>query len=254
VIRYVALLALLAGCGRWRFDENAREDGALPDVVTGHDEDRDGLPDVTDPCPATAGDTADTDGDGVGDACDPDPAAPNETITVFEPFTSPSTLFESLINWTEVDDGIRTSIDGGLTMMHAGGTMRVEIGFEIHGLTSTPQHQVACGLVGSTPFYFVELNENGPPSNTRLGLIAYDATNGYVGVAQVPHPGMHAGRGILQVDGNVTTREFRSTGGWIGEMYSVNGPTPAYDGATGVRWSMNGLDITVEYVMFIETN
>ncbi len=90
-MRALAVLGLLAGCGRLGFGETTdggTSDGARRDaaacVGSGNDDDGDGLVDACDPCPHLAGTAADADGDGVGDACDPSPGP--DRFVLFDPF------------------------------------------------------------------------------------------------------------------------------------------------------------------------
>lgn len=87
--RYVIMLVLIAGCGRFRFDDATSADARVDadPCVTGHDEDGDGIGDDCDVCPQLADDQSDGDGDGVGDACDLD--ARLQQRTFFDPFTGP---------------------------------------------------------------------------------------------------------------------------------------------------------------------
>jgi len=72
-MRSWALVVLLAGCNVVFPLEPPTHD-ASADVLTGHDEDGDGIADEIDPCPHLAsGDHDDSDGDGIGNACDPYP-------------------------------------------------------------------------------------------------------------------------------------------------------------------------------------
>ncbi len=75
-MRAAVVLAALAGCNQVLGVHKTH----LP---TGNDDDRDGIIDTRDPCPADAGDNADADGDGVGDACDPSPQLAGDSIAAF---------------------------------------------------------------------------------------------------------------------------------------------------------------------------
>lgn len=81
----IALVLVLAGCGRLGFDPVADGPDARPCNPVGHDEDQDGVDDACDVCPQLASDATDSDHDGVGDACDLHPAEP-DTRVVFQPF------------------------------------------------------------------------------------------------------------------------------------------------------------------------
>jgi hypothetical protein len=263
VIRYVALLALVAACGRWRFDEISRDDAGMPDVVTGHDEDGDGLPDVVDRCPQIAGDNADADGDGVGDACDPNPGTPTERITLFATMQPGDVPFSDMPGWVQNADSIFGNVNPGgvpatnaLPIARALGTARIDVRFTIMAIngTSADQHQVACGLEGTVPFYFAELNDNAMLTQHYLGITSYDATNGYQSIDQMDVPGgLHTGPGLLRLDANATARTWSVQAGWLGELYTASGSTAAYTGSTTIRFVINGLDVDLQSVTIVET-
>jgi hypothetical protein len=249
-MRSLALLVLV-GCGRVDFDPLATIYSA-----GGHDEDEDGLPDSIDRCPHVAGDNADGDGDKVGDACDPNPNEPRERFLVFAtmqpgdvPFDPKPGLVQGADEVVFAGDTIGIGFDKML------GTVRFDMGFDINALVGTGQHQIAAGIENNAmqaPFYFIELNENSGGATKTFALVRYDGT--YTSVATMMHGGMHPGRGLLRFDakaGNDAT--FRSTGGWIGEMYVADGATPGYVGGTYVRVAINGLSVAMRYLVLIET-
>jgi hypothetical protein len=263
VIRYVALLALVAACGRWRFDEIPRDDAGMADGPAGHDEDGDGLPDLIDLCPQIAGDNADADGDQVGDACDPNPSIPTERITLFATMQPGDVPFADTMGWIQNADSILgKNVPGDFSVVNAMsvtrtlGTVRIDLRFTISSINGTPadQHQVACGLEGTVPFYFVELNDNGNLTQHYLGITSYDATNGYQNVGQTDVPGgLHTGTGLLRVDADAATRTWDVEAGWLGELYSASGPTAAYSGSNAMRFVFNALDIDVQSLTIVET-
>jgi hypothetical protein len=256
VNRLVLASLLAAGCGRIDFAELA-DAGPI-----GHDEDGDGIADADDPCPHVAlGELADSDGDGVGDVCDPEPTTPGERWIVFSPLTPGTSPFSSSTGWDQKDDALHVVALGSennknLIQNLAVASARLEIGFDILAVVGTTmdQHQVAGGLDGADPIhYFVELNEN--DMGTRdVAVVSYDSTTGYAFHGNVPHRGMHAGRGILRYDAHAgSSPTFDVTAGWTAELYSVSGATPGYAGASQVRWTINGLDVDVNYVAIIST-
>ena len=248
----IAALLLVAGCGRLEFDP--RSDAAVAaDAPTGHDEDGDGLVDAVDPCPHVAGDTADEDGDGVGDACDPNPSTPSESFLVFATLQPGDHPFRSNANLVQEEDGLRfTGMNAGLWVDRPVTNVRIELGFEIHALVGTGQHQVASGVEGVVePYYFVELNENGPVRDA--GIVSYDGVNGYVFLGSATHPGMHPGRGVLRYDASVTAGTHVLVAGWTDELYNASGATPAYTGGPTTRITLNGLDVSLLYFVAIQT-
>jgi hypothetical protein len=256
----LALLALFgSGCGRFEFGgvPDAAPDTPIDSSAIGHDEDGDGILDPQDPCPHVAGGIADQDSDGVGDACDPNPAIGTEHYLVFSTLAPGDHPFDSLDGFVQEADSVRyTGDNANLRISRPLATVRIEVGFEIHALFGSGQHQVASGIDRTSPpndpYYFVELNENGAVH--KLGVISYDPVNQYQSLGAVDHNGMHAGRGLLQYDAIATTpRGWRVTAGWIGELYQTGAATAAYDGGDAIRLTFNGLDLSLRYVVIIET-
>ncbi len=111
-MRLFAVVLLLAGCGRFSFDNlaNTGGDGGAQnlgdgtDATTkscgGHDEDGDGIGDVCDDCPTDADPAqADGDGDGVGDACDPNPGTAGDKLVRFEPHDGQAGYDQFVSQW-----------------------------------------------------------------------------------------------------------------------------------------------------------
>ena len=82
-----------------------------------HDEDKDLVGDVCDPCPVSPTNT-DGDGDGIGDACDPRPNIGGDTLVLFEPFAQsiPATWTMSTGAgvWSVESDELRVTSNTGL--------------------------------------------------------------------------------------------------------------------------------------------
>jgi hypothetical protein len=247
-MRWLVLL-VLSGCGRLDFEPRTI------DALTGHDEDGDGVPDAIDRCPHVAGDNADTDNDGVGDLCDPNPTIASEHYALFATMQAGDVPFDPNSKLVQGDDEITwTGTTTGLGFPQPLGTVRVELGFEIRGLVGDMQHQVAAGVeTGSTPYYFVELNENAGGATRAFAIVRYDGA--YTTVGGATHSGMHPGRGHLRFDAVLgTDAKFRAQGGWDGELYDVEGLTPGYTGGSYMRVALNGLDIALRYFVIIESN
>jgi hypothetical protein len=245
------MLLVLAGCGRLEFA--GITDASTLDVVTGHDEDGDGIIDTSDPCPHVAGDTTDGDGDGVGDACDPNPGTFGERFLAFSTLQFGDSAFGSLEGWDQEADAVHYA-DTGTTLFFAQPVTNVviEVGFEIRALIGAGQHQVAAQIERTAqPFYFVELNENG--ATRDVGVISYDSTNGYLFLDTSAHNGMHTGRGLLRYGANGATHEESIVAGWTDELYTANAPTPAYTGGTTTRITFNGVDIALLYFVVIQS-
>ena len=110
-MRWALSVVLLSGCGRFAFDSTGDAggsgggdvgDGRGIDVPIGHDEDGDGIPDVSDFCPHIANAmNLDSDGDAVGDICDPDPGTPIQHWIAFSPMIGDDNTVEAAgASWT----------------------------------------------------------------------------------------------------------------------------------------------------------
>ena len=112
-MRWFPVILALAGCDKVWLTENPIEPDAAPDApANGHDEDQDGIADVTDNCPHRKGSQIDSDKDGVGDLCDPNPG-PFDTIARFYSFDAANADFISVSgSWTVTKD----------TLVHKGNT------------------------------------------------------------------------------------------------------------------------------------
>jgi hypothetical protein len=262
VVGRLLACSLVAACGRLDFDPasttDATTDTKLDDdaaIAFGHDEDGDSIPDAVDTCPHDPTPTADSDGDGVGDVCDPNPAQGTEHWALFATMQAGDVPFSNVTGTTQDADALHVAAmnqDLPLTRVITT-TTRIQLGFEIRGLFGTGQRQIAFGVErGAEPYYFIELNDNG--GGADLGIVSYDATNGYVQLDTDPVTSMHAGRGFLRLDAvGGTSPTYTTVGGWLGELYTATAATPAYDGGIAIRTGYNGLDVVIEYLAIIET-
>jgi hypothetical protein len=228
------------------------DDASPADVASiGHDEDGDGIGDGVDLCPHVAGDDADVDSDGVGDGCDPDPVLAGNRIRLFSTLTAGDHPFNMLGALVQEPDGLRYTGDSlGLIIPTPFANARFELGFEILGQVGTGQHQIASGVVGTNPYYFVELNENLGVMN--VAITSYDPTNGYVNHALVQTLGTHPGVGILGYDASTAPAGIRAMVGWVGELYNAQALAPGYTGGNEVNIVINGLDVVLRYVVIID--
>lgn len=241
------LLAYVAACGRLGF-------GEVSDADIGHDEDGDGIGDAMDNCPHIAGSNADSDGDGVGDACDPNPTTPGDTIGLFAPLTPGTSPFDAIAGFTEEADGIRRTGDTSIRVTRPMATARIEIGFEVLAILGTGQHQIGVGIErGGPPYYFAELNDNNGATVHNIAIFSFDPTNGYVPLDFVDIPPLRTGKGLVRLDVDATDHTYAAVAGWEGELYSVSAPTPQYSGGSQIRYSLNGLDIRINYIIVIDS-
>jgi hypothetical protein len=253
------LLVLLAlgACGRRDFD--AVVDAAAhtldgpPDSAPGHDEDADGIPDTMDPCPHVAGDLTDTDGDGVGDACDPNPAMPIDHWALFATMQPGDTAFDSssIAGTVQQADALQFVGDNAPYLTMPLGNARIDLGWEVNAVVGAGQHQVALGVDNTGPeYYFAELNENVMGVHDAA-ILQYDATNSYVALASMDSGVFHTGVGLMRLDAGSTHAVVT---GWTGQTYSLTATTAAYQGGTGIRFALNGVDVSIRYLAIIVTN
>ncbi|MBS1121738.1 MAG: hypothetical protein H6Q90_3966, partial [Deltaproteobacteria bacterium] len=121
-VRSWVIVCLLAGCNvvfpleaPTHDGPTAGGDGPTSDVVlTGHDEDHDGIDDAIDPCPHLAiGDHGDDDHDGIGNACDPYPDVAGDE-RYFYSFVEGIGDLEPQGTFAQLDDAVEL---GGVTTM-----------------------------------------------------------------------------------------------------------------------------------------
>jgi hypothetical protein len=250
---------MLAACGLFDFGVQppVASDGRdvdAPVAMVGHDEDGDGLPDDQDPCPALAGTAADSDGDGVGDACDPHPSTPGDQLVGFYTMQPGDVPFDTLAELAQEPDAARWSaVNGGAAITRPVQSLRIELGYDIHALVGTGQHQIAMGIDrGSDPYYFSEVNDSGTGVQ-GFQIVSFDATNGYVPLMGMTFPAFHAGVGHERCDVDATAHAYACEGGWTGELYTAAAATPAYAGGSVIRFAFNGIDVSVTYLLLIST-
>ena len=258
---YRAIVVLLAvgGCGRRDFDArvDAADDAPVThdatfDGVSGHDEDGDGFADSIAPCPHVAGDLTDTDGDGVGDACDPNPATATEHWVLFATMQAGDTAYDDITGATQEADSLRFVGDNAPYLTFPIANARIQIGWEVHALVGTGQHQVAFGVDNTTQpvYYFGELNQDSMNLHDAA-IVSYDSVNQYQTLAGMDPGAFHAGVGLVRMD--VGTTHYLRTG-WTGQMYEVKAETPMYQGGQGIRTALNGIDISIDYLAIIAAN
>jgi len=158
-----------------------------PIITPASDGDHDGVPDVSDNCPAVAnpdqanedgdrfGDACDpcpqisdnapvdTDHDGIGDACDPNPAA-HDSFWLFEGFHQGLPMWPGSTNWTSAGDKVRvvapgnTANDGGYLVLPLSSPGRVT--FDNFSMTATVLSEQMTGSNGdhSIGFSVVDVN------------------------------------------------------------------------------------------------
>jgi hypothetical protein len=186
-MRWALPVVLLSGCGRWGFDPSAGTDdgnNTTSDVMIpiGHDEDGDGVPDVSDFCPHIASQAnADSDGDGVGDICDPQPAMGNQHWIAFSPMIGDDGVIETAgSTWTmgaDTWDFTMDTIPQNLIRTDPVKDVDVWVGEDITTTTGAGGRQLAIVIrdMANTPYYYGEVFDAG--TSTRLHIEYYDGTN-----------------------------------------------------------------------------
>src|ERR1051325_10486968 len=168
-MRLVVVL-LVAGCGRYHFVGEEAIDAPPdipPDMITGHDEDGDGVPDIIDVCPHIPDSQVDSDGDGIGDDCDPEPANPRQHLVVFGTMQQGDVpLGIGNGKWTVMGDvyAFDGVADGDLSLVQPFTNVRVAMGFDVfsHVGPATNQFQISMGVPQFNGHnHFVELDEQG---------------------------------------------------------------------------------------------
>lgn len=251
--RVLVVLLALGACGRRDFDAlaDAAHDGSS-DALAGHDEDGDGIPDSIDPCPHVAGDRTDTDGDGVGDACDPNPTSPTEHWLLFATMQAGDTAFDDIAGATQEADSLRFTTNNSPALTIALDKARIDLGWTANAVVGSSQHQIAFGIdsAAATEYYFCELNDDAMGIRDAA-IVQFDGTSGYTQLDQVDPGAFHAGVGFSRLDAG-TTSSLET--GWTGQLYNLSAATPAFIGGTDIRFSFNGLDVSIRYLAIIATN
>jgi hypothetical protein len=141
-----------------------------------------------------------------------------------------------------------------LGILRSVATTRIDFRFTILAINGTAidQHQVACGIDRPQPYYFAELNDNGPTVHD-VGLFSFDATNGYVALGTTDIAGLHTGQGLLRIDADASMHRWYVLAGWTGETYTTSGITASYDGGSEFNFVVNNIDIELESVTIVET-
>jgi hypothetical protein len=142
----------LSACGRIDFDARVAASDAGTDTPEsiGHDEDGDGIPDTSDPCPHVPGDATDTDGDGVGDACDVHPNQATEHWLAFYTMQPGDQPFQDITGYTQESDALRITSDTSPVALITIANARVDLGWTINATPGAAQHQIAFGFDSTT--------------------------------------------------------------------------------------------------------
>lgn len=272
-MRWLAVVGLAAGCGRFGFtfgDDGDASDAAVDDAGIDsatceliHDEDGDGLDDACDPCPHLAGTQADADGDGVGDACDPQPAVATQRIRFFDPFVSARSEWASLSNMQLEPDRLRASAVspdtafGRLTL--TSGELVIVTGGTVAVVFADTPHSIAVSFgfnSGGANYHYVQFYDDGGP--TRIVSVAKAEGASYPSIAGASYPGtLPTGPWRMQISESVSAQHitFATTAGGQEQMTleaDTSMPT-ALTAAGEVTFLIRNADVTLDFVLAIET-
>ncbi len=266
MLRFTALL-VLAGCGRVGFG-TSEIDAAVDsptDVAAGHDEDKDGVPDLEDTCPHLGGAQTDSDGDRVGDLCDPSPMIPGDTIALFatmgpgdQPFSlgggDLSAVFTQKPDALRFDGdiGIDGNLYGNLQFPMTLGNVRVALGIDLLAVvrgSASNQNQIALAAADQAPTQFVEINQI-PGMFDNAAVMLFDGTTYVVSDARDLALGIHPGALFLQTTQRVG-QGVRLDAGWPGEMYVAEVMNAVYQGAVRIEMNVNNVHFDIHYLIVI---
>jgi hypothetical protein len=221
-----------------------------------HDEDRDGLGDLCDPCPHILGDAADADGDGVGDACDPQPQLAKQHWITFDPFTSYGPSWTLGPGSTVASDALQPR--GYSTLLLTQGVeFRIIAGGTIDN-AAAGEHDLAIIFGGTAPdpkYDYVEFNDSATSGAINIGSANGDTAQILATIAyQPPTP---LGPWSMQIDESATTQHiaFASTlGGIVRQPIAAGPPLPlTLLPSDYLGLSVANLTVTVNYVGAIAT-
>jgi hypothetical protein len=229
----------------------------MPDAITGHDEDGDGIPDALDNCPHVANpDQTDRDGDGVGDACDPNPDTPTEHFALFDPLLTNPFSFSpgdlTTIPDAVIANGSADEIMFSLPLQISDDL--IQIGGEITYLGDPNDQQIAMSNMFSTttPFDYAELFESGAQryvAITHFDGTTYDNLTVTGITSDIP-----TGAFTFAWSPSTTAQQAKVAAGFAGALAAQAGAaldeTPA--GPT-VSIAIAHLTVQIDYIVAIET-
>ncbi len=236
-------------------------DGPSSDVPPGvADEDLDGMPDSTDPCPISANNT-DTDLDGVGDACEPI-AAGMDTLIRFEGFhaTTAPAAAQVMGNWTYSGGAAHVTAGANVAAsitfpLATAGTVRTTVVAKVRvdgPLVSTPD-ATSVGVVsrtdGNTSGIVCGIGRDPATSTDAIMLlkIAAAADANFRSIAGLASINTSA---VISVTRNPSNEIYSC--GVATSVIAFTAPAPAPSGTrAGIR--VRSMNATFEWLMIFET-
>ena len=230
-------------------------DGAMIDVLLGHDEDSDGFPDTSDVCPHIPDlMQLDNDGDMVGDACDPQPTMANQSWQLFAPLTMGNIGFARSGDWTlNADDWSfvdQTNPNQLIRTNPAVANVDIWVGVTVDSLaTGGRQAAIVIHNGAGNPYFYGELYESG---TARVNLMEYDGASFFVRDSQVFGGTMPLGYTQLYLRAR-TGADFFFEANTPAGTFQATFATPSYAGAMNTIFAFGNNTGRVHYIAIVTT-
>jgi hypothetical protein len=263
-MRWALPVFLLSGCGRLAFDPtsdgggggdggDAIDDGPSLDAPTGHDEDKDGFPDVTDFCPHLPSIVnLDDDGDGVGNTCDPEPALPNQRWIAFSPMIGDDNVIDAAgTMWSMGADSWDFADDvnpQNLIRTDPVDNVDIWVGEDITTTTGGSGRQLAIIIRenNNNPYYYGEIYDAG--AGAQLHIEHYDGAN-YNALTSTTFTGGFPMNQSLDL--HLQARTSPPTFTFAADAQSTSTATSSYIGGTMILIATGNCSGSIRYVAII---
>lgn len=258
----IALVALLAGCGRVAFEPPSAgvDASSLTDVrvcaaPVGHDEDGDLVDDACDGCPHLADPAQlDSDVDGLGDPCDGDPAA--NSILVFDAFRTQQPHWIDFVGaYAYAGDVLRVGDLGASTAQQLAGTPPARVRYELGGDTEAAAMSDAQITIGLTPLVgpdsaYCEFYETGGELYFQL-TYSLDSI-AYVNVDSKTLAGPFANQAFRMSLERTGPSSLECRASWRGGEFVVGGDVPASILFEAFYISQNRVEVAQRYFVVFD--